>query len=331
MKNIIITTFFILSLGKAICQTRELDSLKNVISTTTEDTTRVLAMSLLSFYTENVDSCLKIDYKALALAKEIGFRKGEAKCLNQLGNDFWNSANYPKAMDYYFQSLKINEEIGDLAGMSANYGNISNIYSIQEDFPTALKYAQMSVAIRLKIRNRLNLAYLILASIYEKMNMPDSALVYYSRSYELFNTTSEKYQLSSVLSGLGNVHSQMGHKELAFAFYRSSIAASPPGSEDFSKSYYGLALLFKQEGRTDSSLLYAQKGITAAALWPEMFIKCALYFRAIMKEMIMSRLFIITKKPSMPRIVFMPRESNFFSGTLVIMNRKGNRKKKQRN
>ena len=258
-------------------QTREMDSLKNLIASTKEDTTRVLAMSLLSFYTDNVDSCFPRDYEALSLAKKIDYKKGEAKCLNQLGNDFWNAANYPKAIDYYFQSLRLNEEIGDLNGVAANYSNISNIYSAQEDFSTALKYSYKSIEIRKQTGGTfLHHHYLILATIYEKMNKPDSALVYYSKSYELFNATTDKYQLSSVLSGLGNIHSQMGNTELAYAFYRTSIAEAPPASEDFPKSYYGLATLFKQAGKIDSSFFYAQKGITAAALWPEMYIKCAL-------------------------------------------------------
>ena len=275
MKKISLAILFVHLSILSWCQSRERDSLQHILATTKEDTTRVIAMVTLSFYTDNVDSCFSRDSAALKLAREIGFKKGEARALNQLGNDFWNAANYPRAMDNYFQSLRINEEIGDLEGLTSNYSNLSNIYATQEDFPTALQYSYKAIGIRRKTGGRVHVMYAILGNIYEKMNMPDSALAYYSRSYELYNATHDKYQLSSVLSGLGNVHSQKGNTELAFAFYRMGIAAAPQDSEDFSKSYYGLASLFKESGKTDSAFYYAQKGIMAAALWPEMYIKCA--------------------------------------------------------
>ena len=151
MKKISLAILFVHLSILSWCQSRERDSLQHILATTKEDTTRVIAMVTLSFYTDNVDSCFSRDSAALKLAREIGFKKGEARALNQLGNDFWNAANYPRAMDNYFQSLRINEEIGDLEGLTSNYSNLSNIYATQEDFPTALQYSYKAIGIR---RNR---------------------------------------------------------------------------------------------------------------------------------------------------------------------------------
>ena len=296
MKKIVFFLLFLSVAGHMRAQTREADSLRQVLKGPLPDSTRVWLLAELSFYMENVDSCLKIDYEALDLARSINYSKGEAKCLNQLGNDFWNAANYPKALEYYFQSLQINEQNGDLAGSSANYANIANIYSMQEDFPTALNYAYKSIAIRQKTGIRLRYSWLILGNIYEKMNRPDSALASYSRAYELFNATSDKYQLSGVLSGLGNVHAMMKHPDLAFAFYRMSIEASPPGAEDFPKSYYGMATVFEGLGKIDSSLSYAKKAIATATAWPETYIRAALLLSRLYEGKDDSQSFFYYKK-----------------------------------
>ena len=92
----------------------------------------------------------------------------------------------------------------------------------------------------------------------------------------MYNGIKDKYQLSSALSGLGNIHARKGHTDLAFPYYRMSIAAAPPGAEDFPKSYYGLAMLFKKTGRIDSAFFYANKAIKESALWPETYIKSAM-------------------------------------------------------
>jgi hypothetical protein len=306
-------------------QTHEVDSLKHLIATTTEDTTKVLAMALLSFYTENVDTCLKIDYKALELARHIDFKKGEAKCLNQLGNDFWNAANYPKALDYYFQSLQINEELNNLDGVAANYSNIANIYSAQEDFQTALTYAYKALETRKKSSGAfLHVHYLILGTIYEKMDLPDSALTYYSRSYEMYHSVKDKYQLSSVLSGLGNVHARMGHPELALPYYRMSIAAAPAGGEDFAKSYYGLAMLFKQSGQTDSAFFYANKALAQSVLWPETHIKSAMLLSDLYEGKDNNQAFFYYKK------AIQTRDSIYAAGKqLMIKNLSYNEQQRQ--
>ena len=267
MKKIFLPLFVILSITNTNAQTHEIDSLKQLLATTNEDTTKVLALAGLSFRTEIVDSSLRWDYQGLALARKIKFTRGEAVCLNQLGNDFWNSSNYPKALDYYLQSLKINEKIGNLDGAAANYGNMANILAAQADYAAALTCLYKAVALHKqtgspKIRN----TYSNLGRVYEKMNQLDSARFYYQKSSDVYNSISDKYQLYRVLYGLGNVNAKLGNAELAFAYYRMGITASTPfkGSIGFTENYYGLAKLFQQTRQIDSSFYYAKKALVTA-------------------------------------------------------------------
>lgn len=259
-------------------QIREIDSLKHLLATTKEDTTRVMALKSLSFYTENADTALKMDSEALALARKIGFERGEAYALNQFGNDFWGSSNYPKALDYYLQSLKLNEKLGNLDAVAANNGNISNIYSAQEDYTTALSYLYKAVNLYTKTgSDRVRLTYGSLGNVYRKINKFDSALTYYQKSNDIYNRISDKYQLSTNYYGLGDVNARLGNTELAFAYYRMGLAASEPykGSLGFPTNYYGLANLFKETGHIDSSIFYARKALEASDDNKEWLVKSA--------------------------------------------------------
>ena len=267
MRKIIVLSIFVLVVSMAHAQTREIDSLKQLLATTKEDTTRVLALAGLSFRTEGPDTSLMLDYEGLALAKKIKFPKGEAVCLNQLGNDFWGSSNYPKALDYYLQSLKINEKLGNIDGAGANYANMANIHAEQEDYTSALTCLYKAVALRKKTGSpNIRITYSGLGGVYEKMNQLDSARYYYQKSADLYNTTNDKYQLFNVLYGLGNVNAKLGNTELAFAYYRMGITTSTPfkGSIGFTENYYGLAKLFEQTRQTDSSFFYANKALVTA-------------------------------------------------------------------
>ncbi|HUS03893.1 MAG TPA: tetratricopeptide repeat protein [Chitinophagaceae bacterium] len=253
------------------------DSLKNLLVSAKEDSSKVLLLCLLSFNSWDTDSCLKWDNEALKLARKINFTIGEAKSLNQFGNDLLGSANYSKALEYYLQALKINERISDLADIAVNYSNISLVYIAEQDYKTALVYMFKAVEIRKKFNdNRLRIQYANIGMAYEKMNQLDSALVYYQMSYAIFNSISDKFQLPDVLNGLGNVHSRLGNIELAFTFYRMGVAAADPGSIYFAQSYYGLANLFKQTGRMDSCLFYAKNALETSGKKPEMVATAAL-------------------------------------------------------
>ena len=211
MKKIVAISACFFVVGIAHAQTHEIDSLKHLLASTIHDTTRVLALKSLAFYSPNVEG-LKLDSRALSLARKIKYKNGEAASLNQFGNDFYGIANLPKALDYYLQSMKINEKIGNLDGLAANYGNIALIYSAQEDYDAALANTYKSIKLRLQTGNdKIRTGYMAMGNVYEKMNQLDSAMLYYQKSNEIFNRISDKYQLSQVLYGLGKVNAKLGH------------------------------------------------------------------------------------------------------------------------
>jgi tetratricopeptide (TPR) repeat protein len=62
----------------------------------------------------------------LTAAQQAGNRKGEAWCLNSLGQTYDNYREHQKALSCYEQSLKIYRALGDRVGESTTLHNISN-------------------------------------------------------------------------------------------------------------------------------------------------------------------------------------------------------------
>ncbi len=78
-----------------------------------------------------------IDYyqQSLAIAREIGNRQGEGAALGNLGNCYYRLGDFPRAIDYYQQSLAIAREIGNRRGEGNALGNLGNCYYSLGDSP----------------------------------------------------------------------------------------------------------------------------------------------------------------------------------------------------
>jgi tetratricopeptide (TPR) repeat protein len=83
----------------------------------------------------------------LAIRQELGDKSGEGADLNNIGVVYKNLGDYPKALDYLKQALKIKKEIGDKRGIGNNLTNIGGVYQYLDDYPKALDYYQQALAI----------------------------------------------------------------------------------------------------------------------------------------------------------------------------------------
>jgi CHAT domain-containing protein len=101
-----------------------------------------------------------------------------------LGNAYNSLGQYPKAIEYYQQSLAIKKEIGDRNGEAKSLGNLGNAYNSLGQYPKAIEFYQQSLAITKEIGDReaegINLSNLGVS--YEAQNQPGLAIVFYKQS-----------------------------------------------------------------------------------------------------------------------------------------------------
>jgi signal transduction histidine kinase len=88
--------------------------------------------------------------KALKISRENHLPGVEATCLNNLGMFNWNRTNYKEALAYFFDSLKMNEDLGNEKATANPLNNIGLIYLEMYLFEDALKYHRKALAIREK-------------------------------------------------------------------------------------------------------------------------------------------------------------------------------------
>src|ERR1041385_1562427 len=101
------------------------------------------------------NAALEIYNKLNADNPKNNFNKKEiAGLLLRIGLGFWNQCNFPKALNYYFDGLKIYEEIKNERGIALTNCNIGLIYEEQREYAKALDYYNASLKLAEKINAR---------------------------------------------------------------------------------------------------------------------------------------------------------------------------------
>ena len=92
----------------------------------------------------------------MAIAREIGFRQGEAAFLVNLGSAYRSLGRYQKAIEFQQQSLAIAKEIGDREVETGSLGGLGSAYLSLGQYQKAIDNLEASLNITLKTRSELS-------------------------------------------------------------------------------------------------------------------------------------------------------------------------------
>ena len=114
-----------------------------------------------------------------------------AVSLVNIGSIYDDQGGVTEAMDYYKNSLKIYEEIGNKSGITICLYSIGNLLNKQGEVKEALIYGLESLAISKEIGSPVNIkkASNLLSKVYEKQGKGIKALEMYTSSNFLFKIT----------------------------------------------------------------------------------------------------------------------------------------------
>lgn len=143
-------------------------------------------------------------FESLKINEELENKKEIGKNLNNIGVVYDLQKNYEYALEYYFKSLEIKEELNDSKGIAFSYINISNIYLENEDFDKAAEY--LNIALKIAEKNKDNVS---ISRIYNNIGRLYAEKKNYIMAKDFFIKSLElKKQLNDhfgVLSGLQNI------------------------------------------------------------------------------------------------------------------------------
>jgi two-component system, NtrC family, sensor kinase len=245
------------------------DSVKQRLARAKSDTTRVLLYSDLGFVNAflQVDTSIVYAQRAISLARQIQYKKGEAAGMSSYGWALWASGNYDKAIEAAFKSLNLYKELKNNEKLVSVYIELAVFYRDAGDFEEALKYGMLSKnlfespAVSQKIVGIY--PYNTIGSIYLFMNNLDSASFYASKAYDR-EKTENIYVSGYTLNTLGLIDEAKKHFPRALEYFHSVIPHAEKINNylDIENSYTFISKVYQETGNIDSSIWYAKEIIS---------------------------------------------------------------------
>ena len=245
-------------------QRSKADSLHALLAVEKQDSNRVTLFWNMAIATNayDPDSSLVLSQKALILARKINFVEGESRALGIMANSFLKIGNYPRALEFYLEKLKIEENRNNARNLASVTMNIGIVYVYQEEFRKALPYYFKADSL-IRVNNVEDLKYNIavnLGDVYNRLESNDSAFAYFRKSLTIAQKSADLNLMGASMVGLGHSFAKAGNLALASRYYHEAIRLLFLTNDEnlVCEASLGLAKIFRSKGLTDSARYYAQ-------------------------------------------------------------------------
>ena len=267
-KNILLFFLFFLHLvikaQDASINSKKIDSLKYVLETAKEDSTRIYALGGLGFNYQvlNIDSALKYTQAGISLAKQKSDYRSEADLLATLSGIKSQQGKFAAALDLLFRSLKIAEDKNLSYQIARANRRLGGVYFDLENFPKAISYGLK--ALKLDEENEYKSAatdHMSLANAYDKMGNLDTALFHANMAIKESDFLKEIVQTAYRIAG--DIQIKKGSYQQADSLFRKGLELSIKNSDFLTTSevYSSIATMFLKLNKKDSAIFYALKGL----------------------------------------------------------------------
>src|ERR1019366_8417322 len=277
MKKIFLFAIILASL-KSFAQNKTIDSLKQALVTTKEDTNKVQILINLgrAYQWNKPDSAILYSVKATELSQQINYIDGEIEVAPTLSEALSAKGNFSKALEIDLQASQLAEKTGKQNLFDETW--IGNVYYYSGDYTKALGYY-------LKFKSDSDKMITgVIGETYYHLSQLDSALTYISKAYQIDKKDSWHWSVPYYYMAL--IEAKQGKFKDALDNYRLGLLYSRNINLDIANGYNGIAVVFKQMGQVDSAAYYAKNAkklaqkeslapnvLDASALLTELYIK----------------------------------------------------------
>jgi len=267
MKSIILIINFALLACFSNAQNARLDSLNKALAQAKSDTARFSTLAwIIVFYTySKPDSAMMYAQEEISLARKIKTDIALSHALRDYAGVLSQTGNYPQAIYFELESLKLAEKSNDFWSIGWSYGWLVATYTDAEDYEHALFYARKEKSL-VELHRNLSEgsmkrfwydlyrdALYGFTIVYDKLNLPDSALTYLQMANR--NEPDPRFNF------FGNIYFKKGDYSRAISYYKRDYQTATDRNvyADAMSSCNGLAKAFRKINLTDSSIIYAKK------------------------------------------------------------------------
>ncbi|MGB5698742.1 adenylate/guanylate cyclase domain-containing protein [Muriicola sp.] len=251
-------------LNPVIAQNPQIDSLKQKVIEGIADTSMVSTLNALSveiLNEEDIPKALFYSKQALEMADSLGYKRGRAYALKNMGLAQYYQGEYLKVLEYWSESLRTFEVIKDSLGIANMANNLGAVYYSQGSNTKAIEYYLKSLGISEKIKDTLRIATALIniASVYADTPKDyDLALNYYNRLNPYLGPLNDPQVRTYYLMGVGEIYFKKRNFSEALRYYEEALPLAQNIS-DQTESLLQLGKLEFQIGDTEKALNFLEQ------------------------------------------------------------------------
>jgi CHAT domain-containing protein/Flp pilus assembly protein TadD len=144
--------------------------------------------------------------------------------LNGAANSTYYMGNYDDALRYYQRSVNIQKTLSDKMGLAIALKGVGNVYRVRGDYGAALENYFSSLSISEQIKAPLGSTLGSIGLVRALQGNYTSALEYYDKALKEFEANSNDVEMARALTLIGNVHYQQGQYDSALTSFQRALA-----------------------------------------------------------------------------------------------------------
>jgi len=204
-----------------------IDSLKKVLETSNEGTTKIsLLFDLGNQYTYLLpDSAIYYFEAAREISEDLDSLELMALSLRNLGIVKENQGLYDQALEQYFAALAAYEETGHKQGIASCYNDIAIIHYLQKSYEQCIEYLTKSLEIKQELGDKGGMAncYNNMASVKSDQGLYEDAITYTMKAIELYREVDDKNGVATGYGNIGTINYNLGHYQAALENHLKSL------------------------------------------------------------------------------------------------------------
>jgi len=181
-----------------------------------------------------------------------------------IGSIYLTQSDYPTALDYQLNAMRILDELGNKDWLAMAYNNIGIIYHNQSDYPLALDYYFKSLKIDKELGDKataLANTYNNIGNIYDNQSDYPQALYYYFKSLKIREEVGNKQGMAISYTNIGSLYTSMYEQGDSLEKVGAWAARNPDQLIDTAMYYQQKALSINKELSDEYYMTFSLSGI----------------------------------------------------------------------